>query len=656
MASASPRPQQVLSLEDQCLLHLVCRLEEFPPESLASLPHHLRRRLLLSLPAVDVFQLQNLTSVTQGIDMDESVWKPLVELRSERSKLKFRECFCLPTFLEDAGYSDFASSYLDICFARLFAGYLQDARVLLFSAIGCLGVDNWEDVPHNFATLGRELDYPTPQRHVKHLADKCREAYLTAFLVETCKCTPTRIPIDCRKFSTLMPEAGLMSQCLGRVQALCFLCLSWEDVSAMGKVVGLPRQVIQLALSNPKRSLRQLKLSGTTEFIRQVVNDMMGILSPVDACVPADGSPYSGLSRLEIRLENYAGLFKEEEKQVHYQLQSIVRYQTALTSLTLDQWDTNGRGESTPSTIIQLYSWLGALFHQPQFKELNLVSVFFNFDMLNALIPEFFASKCQGGEKVLCLKKPHFQCSQLPSSLGSVATGVCAHPCSLEPPRKSLIISDTEVTSDYADCIGVVFQWLTSLRFSQFLSSFQFASLWMDVELMDDEDFDEVTAIFGVDTALDMLLGEQSQHVPIPAVFFQGLFGPHLKELSFRYHYLGPTHLLPALTEGLLAQESRELRSLNLQGCGLGNSQESDLLAFFDVLFSLPQLSQLELNLMHNELEGQHFSLMYQSWKNAHSRTTKRLKHLMVGGNKYEDHMTKLQEIAAGGDFVEVAA
>ncbi len=76
---------QPLSLEDQCLLHLIYHLEEYTPETLASLPLHLRRRLLLNLPAMDICQLED-TAVTEGIDMEVSVWKELLEKQGVTSE------------------------------------------------------------------------------------------------------------------------------------------------------------------------------------------------------------------------------------------------------------------------------------------------------------------------------------------------------------------------------------------------------------------------------------------------------------------------------------------------------------------------------------------------------------------------------------------
>ncbi len=598
--------------------------------------------------------------------MDRSVWEPLAKERLEQ----YMQRKLLPIFV---GCSCFPSSYLDICYSRLFDGYLEETKELLFSVPGCLGLtgESWEGVSHGFAPLDRLqgfirkqgcFRYPTPRRHVRHFAEKCRVAYLTAFLVETCKCLPVRLPVNCRRSVLQDLEAKLLSQCFSQVQALSFFCVSWVDESKASKVFSLPRQVIEVVLATPHTVLRGLKLHGTTEFVRHVMDTVTGVLSPIAtpesvASGLTTRAPYGGLSCIDIRLENESGLFTGEEEEVHDQLQSVVCHQVALTSLTLDQWDTNGRGEITPPRILQLYSWLGSLFHQPQFKELKLMNDIFNWDILKALLPTFLAAKSQEQEKILCLEQPYFQLDEPPTPLGPMATSACTASLSGGPPRKALILSGVAVTSDYSGSVGLVFTWLTSFRFSQFLSSFTFTSTCQDADPMDSDDFDDITAVFGINRALEMLAEQDERHEPIPMQFFEALFtpAPYLKSVSFRYHYLGLTHLLPAITEGLRVLESRELHSLNFEGCSLGHAEETDLLAFFDMLFALAQLSQLELNLTQNELKPQHFALMYRSWRKAtaHSKITKQVKCLQVSGNEYEDHTSELQEIAASGDFLD---
>ncbi len=72
--------------------------------------------------------------------------------------------------------------------------------------------------------------------------------------------------------------------------------------------------------------------------------------------------------------------------------------------------------------------------------------------------------------------------------------------------------------------------------------------------------------------------------------------GPHLKSVRLRRCAIDPDGLLPALTHGLLRQVSvGSLEDLDLEGNDLGTLPESELQEFFDVLFTLPQLSNLRL-------------------------------------------------------------
>ena len=78
--AASGRVFSPLSLQQHCLLYVVCRLEEFLPAYLALLPSKMRQELLLSLPALDVCQLEQDPGYSDGLDLD-AVWKELYRSR-----------------------------------------------------------------------------------------------------------------------------------------------------------------------------------------------------------------------------------------------------------------------------------------------------------------------------------------------------------------------------------------------------------------------------------------------------------------------------------------------------------------------------------------------------------------------------------------------
>ena len=73
-----PTLQQSLSLQQASILYVISNLERFPPDMLALLPLKFRRDLLRMLPPADVFKLEQ-TSVVDGIDMENEIWKVVYE-------------------------------------------------------------------------------------------------------------------------------------------------------------------------------------------------------------------------------------------------------------------------------------------------------------------------------------------------------------------------------------------------------------------------------------------------------------------------------------------------------------------------------------------------------------------------------------------------
>ena len=73
-----PTLQQPPSLQQASILYVISNLERFPPDMLALLPLKFRRDLLWMLPPADVFQLEQ-TSVVDGIDMENEIWKVVYE-------------------------------------------------------------------------------------------------------------------------------------------------------------------------------------------------------------------------------------------------------------------------------------------------------------------------------------------------------------------------------------------------------------------------------------------------------------------------------------------------------------------------------------------------------------------------------------------------
>ena len=65
--------EEVLSLQEHCLLYLITHVEDYSPQTLALLPRHLRRALLSSVAPLHLYQLDQ-TEVASGIDA-EAIWR-----------------------------------------------------------------------------------------------------------------------------------------------------------------------------------------------------------------------------------------------------------------------------------------------------------------------------------------------------------------------------------------------------------------------------------------------------------------------------------------------------------------------------------------------------------------------------------------------------
>lgn len=79
-----------MSLQEQCFLYLLLKLEVFPWFYLAQLPMKMRSQLLMTLPLADIFRLQG-TTVVDGITMD-NLWRELCNSRLPMHCLEFAKC------------------------------------------------------------------------------------------------------------------------------------------------------------------------------------------------------------------------------------------------------------------------------------------------------------------------------------------------------------------------------------------------------------------------------------------------------------------------------------------------------------------------------------------------------------------------------------
>ncbi len=639
-----------LSLEDQCLLYLVHHLEEYTPETLASLPLHLRRRLLLNLPAVDVCQLED-TAVTDGIDMEVSVWKALLGSRVDHERLTIYRRGCLK------------QSYFDIVAECLVDGGDDiTAESLLFSVPRSLGTVGHCGAPSGWHSM--------PERHTQQ---SYSQVEMMALIVDRYKQVPCSISVNCGDFirtelwqSRSLAVSLMLKDFLATIHSISLVEVECEDDESYR----VPQYIFELVLSSAHPVLKSLSLCGEIGFLRHAIAAAAAVFSP-PSCIRnhsqsvyprlvypgrLPNTPYSNLTSISVFVRED---LPEEEVEPHYQLESVIRHQSSLTSVDLT-WDAESTElPSSTAAMLSLYEALGCLFDQPQFRKLKLALITLTWSRINALIPKFLTSSTPPNHDVLL----HFHeaCCYNLQNERPPDSGELVVPSNMDGFPCRALVFDSVFIDPNDPSPRLFFTWLSKFLSACSLSSFTYS--YSDILGSGIRMGNGVMTLFANHKPSAQLeevnIRRVSNALPLaPEGAFENLFsGPSLKRVFLNRCQIGQEGLLPALTQGLLKQASGGvLEVLELDGNDLGISSDAELEMFFDVIFSLPQLSKLTLSLRYNRMGPQHFSLMYDSWRRC--AAMKKMKHVCVGTitkcsrrlasakNRYTEHITELQAIA----------
>lgn len=641
-----------LSLEDQCLLQLICHLEDHETEMLASLPLRLRRKLLLNLPAVDICLLEG-TTVTEDIDMEKDVWGELGEVPGGEAYVDVDQVAWGEPEEDARGGANvyFAKPsnkqrYFGHVYKSVFGASCRPlhASHLLFSACRCLGVSNWESFQHSFTS---ELPdglyiFPTPSRHVQSSTKDLLLLQLLLVVVHVCHCWPDSLEVDCTKRTGLWRRQGvvvmrLLSQLFCEIKSLKLS----DDERNEGYEIA-PQEILEPVFTKPTSTLSSLGLVGGGDFVCCAVAVASLFFSPTccaqgqrflqSLCPQSlDIVPYSGLTSITI---GPAYVMQAEERALSERVQSMVQYQSNLESLTF------GCSLVSPHAL-NLHTILGRLFLQPQFRTLRLELANLGWEGLDALVrPFLMAPLGQGHEQELCIAD-----TSLKLRCGPVSRDVNVDGC-LCVPGKALCFEAVDFEKRKAAV--PFFNWLLRYRCPELLSSFQFESDDIVRGLMS-----LVAESHRVAQLRTFVVSYVSLRVePSPEVPFINLFSAsHLWKVSLKSCRIVRDGLLPCLTEGLQKQvPAGVLEELYLADNGLGNSKRAEFQDFASAVVNLPQLTKLTLDLQYNQLKPHQFVLLHRAWK-AKAGCPK-MNCLNVSGNLYQSQAFAVQEISAGGDFL----
>ena len=617
-----------VSLQNQCLVYIICFLELFPVDYLALLPAAIRQRLLESLPPADLCRLER-TKAAEDLASD-GIWKshtlkyPVLLLRFPTYKFK--------------NYYNFQTEK-DYFFAHVFFTLFnhRELRLSLFTSKRqarqkkqeflnnvyrplwqiLTSLDSMEPKFHALCSLFLKapvpMSPPTPLRYLDFQSpDTANELFksFTLLVPNTCRYYPKVLQIDLSTFSSTMISWYCRRNrdfCLEMFGQVEFLYLTYTyrkicigdplesnylfkelcDSAAMILPAALPSLqvlvieanrndvmgfVMEGCMSHICHSAAPLKLE---QLILRVVNIHKGFHSHVYG-----GRPGPPLCRHWNHKPN-APLCLEHDKL----LQSLSPFFThpRFSSLTLD-----GIALSTHSQARALADILRAFLTSPTAHKQYLI---------------------------LHEVKDPGQCSN-------------DVPASISPLRdlqyKSLQIRKTVLSQS-------IISWLLE-KSRLCLSTLELAL----------EDKHVPVAIAPAE------LPKRSENLQVESLALHSILTGSIHQLqqvltmtgkiktldlsSCSLGVSGYTLLLPTLLSKAVS-----VRELNLAANCLGRMGSMLLEKVFDVLFGLPQLQDLSLDLSDNQLTPHHFSMMYISW--TKKSPDKKLKRLVCGDNYCSDNI-----------------
>ena len=624
-----------LSLKDQCLLHMICHLEDYSPDALALLPTRHRRTLLQNLPVVDICRLEG-TAVTGGIDMSDvwqSVWHDRYGVNHSCS---------LFTAEGDNSDEEYRELYFQHITSTLFnkAGRVDNARLafnfrevydMLFGVPSCLGIDRWMKQEHPLSTYSSSVTTPRHKAFKDLLDDgySTTEAALMKAVIQLCYYYPSRVSINCKWYTqtdlwqTNQPKLQrLLKTFLSKVEHIEFYCYDFQGHE-------VPRFFLKSIFSSRQRWLKSISMSGNVPFVMKVVQDVAGFCSPLETRHRDGTHPcYTGLESLEIKIRKHgcSTLWELNRNEPHLHLGAILQHQIALTEVTLGGWSP---AASALPEYVSLISTASSLFQQPQFCKLMLFDAELSPSVLLALLPTFLNAPCTR-RQVLVLKNVIIQEAMKPLPGG---LEVVPNPVPGAVVHKELHFM--EVCFDRAASKAWLSNYPLHLNTLSICSCFH-----LHVK-------SEGTKFFSYHPDLQVrnlilqgcLFSREDAHRELSYV----LQCPTLKTLQLQQCKIAMGDLLPALTQ-YFHSHCRNLEDLHLGNNELGNFPLYKLQTLFDAVCKLPSLPSFSLNLDKNGLGSSHVKALCDSWKRC--AQSRRMKRLSMAKNHLEESTLELGKIA----------
>lgn len=640
------------SLENQCFLFLLCRLEEYPVEVICLLPIRMRHKLLCNLPVVDVCQLEKHPRFVEGLDM-EGVWKtifsrrqpPGVEVEDDEKEDEGESVDANRKLLWKEHYfrivTGLALNYINVVAPHAHLRFLME---LLLFVEDCLGITDWMDfsllyfdcdemrLSGGVLNNGRFASF----RYADYMHDHVTTTALLKLVVETCCIHPKVLHIICDYFieSDLWNQReeykDLIKELVSQVQVVKLL---FEDGVPL-ESTRVPSFILEAVLSREEPLFRSLVINNcSSRAMGDIILSIADLFSEVEGTHSSERvkSSYSGLHHLMLSIK-----LRVNERWIcsaaAEKLSQIIQHQESLVSLSLCCWNPYHKKRKPPGGFLQLYSSLSNLLTQPQFDTLGLGGFAMPLRIVEDLLYRFLTchpTRTQGmvvGALELCSMESSDQCSpgQVVMSDESIR-------------YKCLCLVETEIPR-------LLTEWLFSCRKLRFKV---FEVNAVDFDSQDDvfhlvaqhSDFEAESLCFHNLYISTISTTERA----FEAILQKSV----LKKLSLKNCDLGITAHLPHLAHGLRKQaEVGTLEYLDVSGNNIGEQilasiSEVDML--FDAIFSLPQLEGFTLVIAENMLQSEHFTMLHDAWRR--NAKGKKLKHLECTGNSIPENTSDLHEV-----------
>ena len=277
-----PKKSQCLpTLEDRCFYYIIRNLAKFPPESLVLLPPTIRERLLLNLPAVDIWRLEA-DGVTKGLN-EESLWKSMID---ERCKHVSPKRFHPPLFHK--------TSSRDLYFMFVWDQVLQQPTLfdmtlskLLYNVPCVLGVEGLAISELNYQPEKYKLSHATQNnpgaqaaplhQHHTRIPKKQRVFVSTIrYFGEVCRIRPKHFYIHCvsvgeHMLRILAISSSILQSFMANLEGVRFdgrgLLDSLENFHHETQhkrfkrlFLCIPRMFLGAAIANPRCNLKSIEI------------------------------------------------------------------------------------------------------------------------------------------------------------------------------------------------------------------------------------------------------------------------------------------------------------------------------------------------------------------------------------------------------------